>query len=80
MPRISKGLALCLAATGWIALRPVAADDKASVPDEDFLEYLGTLDSEADDWTLFADQDPQPSTPKPSSSTEEDAKSASKQK
>ncbi|HEU4655610.1 MAG TPA: hypothetical protein VFS47_16600 [Steroidobacteraceae bacterium] len=80
MSRISKGLAFCLAATGWIALRPVVADDKASAPDEDFLEYLGTLDSEADDWTLFADQDPKPSTAQPSPPPERDAKAASKQK
>jgi hypothetical protein len=38
-----------------------AADD-STPPDEAFLEYLGTIDSESDDWTWFADHEDPPKT------------------
>jgi hypothetical protein len=57
--------------------------DKATPVDEEFLEYLGTVEDDGDDWTLFEDQQtkPAPETRKPTSKPpEDDAKSASKQK
>jgi hypothetical protein len=60
------------------------AADKATPVDEEFLEYLGTVEDDGDNWMLFEDQQankPPPETRKPTSKPpEDDAKSASKQK
>ena len=65
----------------WTAVQ-VGAEDKAPPVDEEFLEYLGTIDEDGADWTLFETREtrspadaPKPPASKPS---EDDAKSVSK--
>lgn len=59
MPRPLKfgAMGMLLLACGTVAR---AADPAA--PDEAFLEYLGSVDSESDDWTWFADHEDESKT------------------
>jgi hypothetical protein len=79
----SSRYASWLAVALLIATAQAHAADKAPPMDEEFLEYLGTVDDDGNDWTLFEDRETKPS-PKsqkpPSKPPEDDAKSASKQK
>jgi len=73
--------------TGWtvfgaIAFANIDAAEAPAPVDEDFLEYLGTLD-DGGDWTLFEGEETKPRTaaePKPAHKPrEDDAKSVSEQ-
>jgi hypothetical protein len=84
MPRLSKSAAFWMAAALIFAVISFAqASESPPVLDEDFLEYLGTVDEEGADWTLFEEPETKPLAKerKPTGpAPENDAKSGSKQK
>jgi hypothetical protein len=65
----------------WTAVQ-AHSEDKVPPVDEEFLEYLGTMDDDGADWTVFEARETRPSAdaPKlmPSNPSEDDAKPASK--
>jgi hypothetical protein len=80
-PRSNRRIWLIAVVTVATA-RAQAADEPAPV-DEDFLEYLGTVEDDGSDWILFEDHQTEPASEArkaPSKPPEDDAKSASKQK